>query len=58
MKNKKQTESLDEVARRVANGHYVEQGIPGKVDTAEISAFIAGYKAAKKEQDLPVTARQ
>jgi len=50
MKNKRPRLDLDEAARRFANGHYVEQGIPGKVDTSNVSTFIAGYKALKREE--------
>jgi hypothetical protein len=52
--------SLDDAARRFANGHYVEQSLPGPNPERDkmVSEFIARYKAAKKENDRHVKARQ
>jgi len=40
---------LDEVARRYANGRYVEQTLPGQVDTSDVSAYIAKRKEQKRQ---------
>jgi hypothetical protein len=39
--------NLDEVARRVANGHYVEQTMPG-VDSSDVSDYINRVKLLKR----------
>ncbi|MFC5651226.1 hypothetical protein ACFPYJ_19365 [Paenibacillus solisilvae] len=46
---KKNWNRIDRVADK-DNGHYVERTEPGKIDTSDVSAFISGYKAAKKKQ--------
>lgn len=38
----------------IENGHYVDRTEPGKINTSDVSAIISGYKAAKKEQRLPL----
>ncbi|PWW01215.1 hypothetical protein DFQ01_110105 [Paenibacillus cellulosilyticus] len=48
----KQQSSLDDAARRLTNGHYVEQTMPG-IDTSDVSEYLRRHKEQlKPEQSM------